>query len=488
MLLKFDINALKHKCKNNIMQTYLSPQGYSVCKAALNDDQLKQIKNDLTVTPFVPKDYAMANVKPFKLYQEGPTKIYMPRHYATNLLGQPTVNKIPEGEHRRNLIFKGSLREEQQEPVNAFMKSNSGGILNLTCASGKTVLAIYIMCQLKVKTMVIMHKDFLLQQWKERIAQFAPSASVGLIKAKTVDVEDKDIVVASLQSLSMKDYDAEIFKGFGLVVVDEAHHTSAEVFSRALRKVCFQRTLGLSATVQRKDGLSKVFMWYLGDILYSNVKRVQKDKVDIHLEYFNDDDPCYSGEEYMMGHKLNIAKMINKICEFSARINFVSNKICDILKKEPSRRIIVLSDRRLHLELIGKALSSKNISNGNYFGGMKPEELKESETKQVILGTFCMVSEGFDCKFLDTLVLASPKSDVIQSVGRILREEACARRHIPIVVDIIDSFSIFERQAEKRIKYYKKQKYTLIGQQKPNIVNEEVKLKSFSIQELEKID
>jgi superfamily II DNA or RNA helicase len=96
-----------------------------------------------------------------------------------------------------------------------------------------------------------------------------------------------------------------------------------------------------------------------------------------------------------------------------------------------------------------------------------------------------MVSEGFDCKSLDTLILASPKSDVIQSVGRILREEAKNRRHIPLVVDIIDQFSIFEKQAMKRIQYYKKQKYDILGLQEKKQNNKLEKLEGHCLVSLE---
>lgn len=339
-----------------------------------------------------------------------------------------------------------------------------------------TVMAIYLICELRVKSLVVVHKDFLLEQWKERIQQFAPDARLGLIKAKTVDVHDKDIVLASLQSLSMKDYEKSIFDGFGFAIVDECHHTSAEVFSKALKKICFKYTLGLSATIKRKDGLSKVFKWYLGDVIYSNVKKKTKDHVNVLTKYYYVPDPLYSKEEFMMGKKLNISKMINNICSYPPRVRLISQCIMDVLTKEPGRKIIVLSDRRSHLETIGADLARYDLDCGYYLGGMRQGDLKASEEKQILLGTFCMVSEGFDCKSLDTLVIASPKSDVIQSVGRILREEACKRRHTPLVVDIIDNFSIFERQGRKRLTYYKSQKYNIIGDCDPVKDNKLIRL------------
>jgi superfamily II DNA or RNA helicase len=151
------------------------------------------------------------------------------------------------------------------------------------------------------------------------------------------------------------------------------------------------------------------------------------------------------------------------VCEYAPRLEFVVKSVEELLAKEPSRKVIILSDRRQHLENLGASFKQLGRLCGNYFGGMKNEELKTSENAQIILGTFCMVSEGFDCKSLDTLVLASPKSDVVQSVGRILREEASKRHHTPTVIDIMDAFSIFERQSQKRLKYYKTQRYNMLG-------------------------
>lgn len=471
----------------------LSSQGYSVYKNEVCQDDLDTVKAELSVKPFLPQQFEeMSTVQPFKLFLEGPNKMYMPRFYGFKKFGEPDVIRLSEGTSI-SVPFKGSLRKEQSEPVAAFMKATehpyaNGGILNLTCASGKTVMAIYLICTLGRKAMVVVHKDFLLEQWRERIAQFAPSAKVGLIKAKVIDVNDKDIVLASLQSLSMKEYPKELFQDFGFVVVDEVHHTSAEVFSRALRKIAFKYTLGLSATIQRKDGLSKVFKWYLGPVLYSNVvtrgKKVH-DTVDIICKQYYTPDPAYSKEETMMRDKLNISRMINNICEYEPRMDVVVDSVEEILAAEPARKVIILSDRRQHLENIGKKLTNKGRTCGHYFGGMKNEELKQSEEAQIILGTFCMVSEGFDCKSLDTLVLASPKSDVVQSVGRILREEASKRRHVPTVIDIIDGFSIFERQSQKRLKFYKAQRYNIKGDIQVAKDNKLVKLDGPCFQDIE---
>lgn len=449
------------------MSKILSSRGYNVPKELLSDEQIKKIKEDLTVSPYIPEDFVQNRPTPFKLFQESSTRLYVPKYYGLRKFGKPDVNKLPQGNAiADDIVFNGSLREHQIEPVNNYLKSaldpsKMGGLINLYCGGGKTSIAIYLICKLKKKTLIICHKDFLIQQWVERIQQFAPKANVGLLKAKIIDVQDKDIVIASLQSLSMKTYDDDLLNDMGFVIVDECHHIGAEVFSQALKKVNFQYSLGLSATMTRKDGLTKVFKWYLGDIVYKAAKRA--DELDVQLCEFYDPNPAYSLE--LKGYKdtLLIPRMINNICDFQPRTDYMIKTLLTVLEKEPSRKVIILSDRRNHLECLHKHLTLCGIESAFYVGGMKQEDLKRSEEKQVILATYHIAAEGFDCPGLDTLILASPKSDVIQCVGRIQRTPQHMRKHTPLVIDIIDNFSVFSAQSKKRYKYYQSCKYNIRG-------------------------
>jgi superfamily II DNA or RNA helicase len=338
---------------------------------------------------------------------------------------------------------------------------NKRFVLGDMTVTHNTTLAIHLICALKKKTLIVCHKDFLLQQWKERIEQFTTGARIGLLKAKTIDVEDKDIVLASLQSLSMKDYDEGLFKSFGFFIADEAHHCPAEVFSKALKKVNFKYALGLSATLKRKDGLTKVLKWYIGDVVYKAEKRNDELQVEF-LEYYNPN-PCYSLEVKGYQNKLNVSKMINNICDFVPRVDFIVQMLCQVLKREPERKVIILSDRRNHLELLQISIAKEGYEAAFYVGGMKQADLKESEEKQIILATYHIAAEGFDCPGLDTLILASPKSDVVQCVGRIQRTPQHLRKHVPLVLDIVDNFSLFTRQAKKRYDYYQSCNYDITG-------------------------
>jgi superfamily II DNA or RNA helicase len=443
------------------MYKSLSSNGYSLKKLDLSTAELNDLQNELTVTPYTTPDYAV-KPQPFKVYQEGKTKIYLPKYFGLQKYGLPDIDKIDDGDDIE-LSFTGTLRKEQLAPIEEYMKAaknplKRGGILNLRPGFGKTTMAINILCTLKKKTLIIVHKEFLMEQWKERIEQFAQGARIGYIKGPKVDYKNKDIVIGMLQSLSMKEYDEEVFKGFGFVVIDECHHMAAEVFSKALRKVNFKYALGLSATVKRKDGLAKVFIWHIGDIVFKTKKNV--DNVLVLLKEY---DTSYCTEIRNNYNKLNVPLMVNKICEYMPRVLYIIDTLEEVLKSEPDRKVILLSDRRNHLQLFKKELDKRNITNGYVYGGLKPIIIEESQKQQVILATFAYCCEGYDCPGLNTMILASPKTELEQIIGRIQRDKPECRKYTPMVIDIIDNFSLFAQQAKKRQKYYKARKYEIIG-------------------------
>lgn len=470
----------------------INERGYSIVKDDYSPSVIKKIKADLTVKPFVNINYG-APSNPFPVYCESKRKLYLPRFYGIKTIGKTNNITIPKGKSI-DVIFSKKLRDKQLPIVDKFLKvseGDGGGIISVPCGYGKTVIALKIITELKVKTLVVVHKEFLLNQWKERIKEFIPGAEIGRIQGNVIKTQNKDIVIGMLQSLSMKDYPDGTFDEFGLVIYDECHHLGAEVFSKALLKTNFRYLLGLSATPTRGDGLTKVFEWYLGPIVYQIKKREEKNVNVKFIEYY-DDSLSYSKTVLNQMNKPNLPIMINNITQYEARNNLIINEIFNCLLDD--RKILVLSDRRNHLNILKQKLDeinsiiwyflylkkkdsrNKNVYDkilfyycrnrlftaGFYLGGMKQRDLEKTEKCNVILGTFSMASEGFDCKYpLNTIFLASPKSNVEQSVGRILRQEKDKIKKIPLVIDINDNFSLFPKQANKRIKFYTKNGYNI---------------------------
>jgi superfamily II DNA or RNA helicase len=442
------------------MTTKLSKNGYKIVKKEYDTKLIKEIKDELTVKPFnnFNKSQSNSDVGRFSVFLESPKKLYLPRFYGLKKIGNPTNNEMEEG-HNIKLKFKGELREEQKPIEEIYLKNaeeKGGGIISIRCGGGKTVLALHIISVLKKKTIVVVHKDFLMTQWRDRILEFLPEARIGKIQQDTVDIEDKDIVLSMVQSLSMKEYDDDTFNSFGLAVFDECHHLGAEVFSKSMGKVASKYMLGLSATPKRKDGLSKVFEWYMGDIVYLQKKK-NEDYAEVQLIECKFNDEKYNKEELNFRKEPCMPKMINNICEYFQRTEMIR----DITKKynRDGRCVLILSDRRGHLDLLYKMLNG--YSRGFYVGGMKPDELRESQEKEILLATYSMASEGMDIPKLNTVILASPKSDVEQSVGRVFRQKACDRKFHPLIVDIQDTFSFFKKQCEKRVIFYHKSNFTI---------------------------
>ena len=292
----------------------------------------------------------------------------------------------------------------------------------------------------------------------ERIEQFLPKARVGRIQGQIIDIEDKDIVIGMLQSLSMKEYPSSVFDSFGFTIIDEVHHISSQTFSNALFKIVTKYMLGLSATMNRKDGTTRVFKMFLGDVIFKGKRDEEHNVIVKAIEYHVDDDDFNHVITDFRGN-VSYSSMISKLCEYNRRSEFIIKVVVNLLNDNPKQQIIILAHNRNLIKYLHDAIHHRNIATvGYYVGGMKEAALKESENKQVIIATYSMASEGLDIKSLTTLIMATPKTDIQQSVGRILRE----KHGQPIVVDIIDSHEPFKNQWKKRRAFYMKEKYKIM--------------------------
>ena len=460
---------LKKKEIKEKKSDYISNRGYALIKENYTQSELTEIRRELTVKPFVNKQFS-AGSTPFSVFLESKKKLYIPRYFGLHKFGAPPKNKLSG--KAINLKFGSTLRSNQIPVAEKFLsvaRDIGGGIICVPCGFGKTVLGLFLLCELGMQTIIIVHKEFLMNQWLERINDFIPNAKVGKLQGNVIKVKGYDIVIAMLQSVSMRDYPEDTFDDCGFVIYDECHHLGAEIFSRSLIKVGCQYTLGLSATPDRADGLTKVFKWFLGDIVYQ-IKKREKEEVKVRLLKYYSPEDSYSKELLNFKGQIIMPKMINNICEFAPRNDILIEEIKNCFLE--GRKTLVLSDRRNHLKDIKSRLDALelNITSGFYLGGLKQKELKESEGKNIMLGTFSMASEGFDCKELDSIILASPKSNIEQAVGRILRKKKEDRVLVPLIIDIIDDFSIFSRQGEKRRKFYQKNDYTM---EKINVMDSE---------------
>jgi|694.fasta_scaffold02914_3 superfamily II DNA or RNA helicase len=327
-----------------------------------------------------------------------------------------------------------------------------------------TTVALALSAQLKVRTMIVVHKEFLANQWVEKIKEFCPGATIGRVQGDTFDIE-KDYVIAMIQTMcgramsstpGPREFDKKAFDSIGLLVVDEAHHIGAPAFSQFMFKICPKFTLGLTATPERKDGLTRLLYWFLGPEFFRIERTNQGTTQVITLRYT--DEAFKDAPPVTRFGKLNMAGMINVVAELEDRNVLIVKTVNEALGN--NRRVLVLSDRREHCFLLQNMIGSKAKL---YIGGMKEEDLAESAKSPVVVATFQLAHEGLDIPVLDTVILATPKSDIKQSIGRIMRETA-GKLNNPLIYDVADQWSVFFSMYAKRLRVYREGGFEIEGE------------------------
>jgi superfamily II DNA or RNA helicase len=438
----------------------LTIHGYKIAKKDVPN--LHHLKGLLNVKPYVPSVFVKPQyVQRYPVYFETEQDIYVPKHYGIETFG-PHMSSTRDVEMTdlKYWEFFGSLRPVQEEVVNSFLTPQPrDGILSLQTGGGKTVCALYIASRLQVPTIVLVHNTFLRDQWLDRIKAFLPKARIGSVQGDIIDISEKDIVVAMLQSVSMKEYSKNTFERFGLVIVDECHHIASEAFVQAIPKLTSKHMLGLSATPERKDRLMYVINWCLGPLLYkSDTSDKIDEKVKVEVYEFEPKDISYNDVIYNHAGVMFTSLMINKVVEYEPRNNFIVEILKD-LYEDKEREILVLSDRVDHTKVLFDLLPPEIQEVSCILGrNVKSAQRAEwCESKRILIATYSMCKEGFDVAKLNTLVIATPRPDVDQIVGRILRTEKSKRKIDPLIIDIVDP--AFRRQFQERVSLYNKRNY-----------------------------
>lgn len=448
----------------------LTLNGYRLSKSI--NPPLDELRKTLTVKPMVPKVFVSnPNAVPrYKVYGEAPDCLYLPKHFGITQFGMytSTTRDVPETPEE-HWVFNGQLRDIQRPVVDAFLNPEPhDGILSLHTGGGKTVCALYIASQLRLPTLVIVHNSFLRDQWEDRVKMFLPNARIGRIQGDLCEIEGKDVIIAMLQTLSMKSIPILTFRPLGLVIVDECHHIASEVFVQALPKVTSKYMLGLSATPSRKDGLMFVANWFLGPMLYTSDTGDKADRdVRVEVYEYKNDDPVFNEILYNAQGVMFTSLMINKLAECADRTKWLVDILVDVLEAEPHRQVLVLTDRVQHTkDLLAALPESLRASSAILSQDVKADKRAEfCASCTILIATYAMCKEGFDVPTLNTLLMATPRPDVDQIVGRILRVEKSARTTHPLILDIVDPQ--FRRQFQERNGLYKKRSYTVTAMTLP---------------------
>ncbi len=411
-----------------------------------------EIKKQLTVQPFNPGSPVVINYTMYKLTNK---YLYIPKYYPIE--GDIIENNV----YKCNINIKNEPREYQKSVIDTIYSEiikNESCIACLYTGWGKTFAGLYISHLLGLKTLIIVNKDSLLRQWEEQIIKFT-GIKPGIIQGVNKDTEP-DICIGMIQSISMKDYTSNMFDEFSFTIYDETHHYCSKVFSNVFYKIGSKYNLGLTATIKRADKLEHTLNWFLGQVAV-NIKLLI---IEPQINVYNFFEHPTNTIKFLHNGKINTPASITSIIENNDRDKFILDIIKDCYASD--RNILFLTDRKAHCDKFYKMLSEFSV--GIYYGGMKIDQLKKSNDCKIILATYQMASEGYDNPKLDTLILASPKGNVEQAVGRILRRK---NKNPALVIDIHDCISIFNNWNKKRLSFYKSNRFKI--ENKNDNINEE---------------
>jgi len=445
------------------MSKILSKEGYLLDKSKFSQEKIVQIRKELIVRPYQTFKVPNMPIITYPVYKEDDNYLCIPKFYGLKKFGKPDEDHEVEGEKvDYKFLYKPRKTEvlDQNEVIKDTIKKIDevgGGLICAGCGAGKTFMGLYIAHHYKVKTLVIVHKTFLLNQWVEKINEYTDGdCKVGIIQQKKVEVEGKDIVIGMLQSIAKEKYDDDIFMDFGMVIFDEAHHAPSKYFSKALPIINCKKSLALSATPKRSDRMEKVLYWYLGDICY---KAPPNKNAVVKVNLYNYDlNHTKFAECYMRTGDVNRPRTINRIVRLKKRNKFILELLFEVMKEE-GRQCLVLSDRIEHLEKLKEKIDEDgNYTCDYYIGGKSQKKLDEAANAQILLGSYGMASEGLDIPSLNTLILTTPRSKIEQSAGRIVRKIGKVQ---PLIVDIIDQLPCFVTQGVQRKRLYRKLEYNM---------------------------
>lgn len=405
----------------------------------LSDKQREKIHDDLIIkiesnkyNPFAPKK----EIYPYEIKNN---YISLPFSYSVTELDMK--RKLRESYPEMSVKFEGVLREEQKEirkeSISSLSKTGSV-VISLYTGGGKSITALALACHIKLKTLIIVNKVVLINQWENSIKQFCPSAKINKLLPKSKFDEEADFYI--INAVNMCNKEVGYFDSIGCVIVDEIHLIMAETLSKSLFYVFPRYMIGLSATPYRTDGLDPLLDFYFGS------NKIVRELRREHIVY-----KVKTGftpkVEMASNGKVNWGVVLDSQSNDKERNELIIN----IAKEFSDRNILIMSKRIEQAQYIFNRLEEEGESVTNLIG-KKQEFDKEA---RILVGTTAKTGTGFDHQKLDCLILASDLENYfIQVLGRVLRRPDVK----PIVFDLVDENRILEKHYKTR-----KEVYTEIG-------------------------
>lgn len=397
-------------------------------------DNLIQITRDLTFGDSSSFDRVHA-------YCVTPSKVYVPFNYAINVLG---IKGIKGVDSDSTLLFKTtfqsnySLHQEQKQArkeVIQHLNHQRTCILSLPVGCGKTAIAIHIATTIKMKTLIIVNKLVLVDQWVDSIKKFCgANARVCSVNTKTkLDPENYDIFVCNVLTVPKHEW-----KFIGFTVVDELHQVVCRSICKAMFHVQPIFLLGLSATPYRTDDLNDLIYKFFSDtMVFMQVERPH--------QIFVVQTGFTPVSKRLSNGKLDWNALIN-----SQSLDLNRNQlIIDIVLKHPNRNFLLIVKRIEQGNILSNLLTDKSIAHARVYG----KYAETSGEPKVMVASVNKAGTGFDAPHLNTLVLCSDiESYFIQVLGRIMRSSQNGTE--PWVFDLIDRHPVLIRHYDTRVQTY----------------------------------
>lgn len=423
-------------------------------------------------------------------HEESENFIILPRgcrNELTTLLNEHSIDfELQDCRNHGTSIdvnFYGQLSIEQELAVNN-LAGNSNGILSATTGFGKTVVAAALIAKRSINTLIIVHRNQLIEQWKDRLTKFLhleknQIGQIGGGKNKQTGIID----IATIQSLNYKGEIKDVVTQYGQIIVDECHHISAYSFEQVLKKADAKYIHGLTATPTRKDGLQPIMLMQLGAVRHKVSAKKQAETLPFEYLVI----PKYTKFKSALNNtKKDIQELYNELTQNEARNQLIFNDVLNTLNEGATP--LLLTERVEHayhlaskftgfvkniIVLTGKM--SKKEAKANL---KKLEELQDHE-ERLIIATGKYIGEGFDHAKLDTLFLTCPiswKGTIQQYVGRIHRLHS--QKTQVKVFDYIDQKEpMLQAMSEKRMKAYQSMGYKIMeGKSSVEFKAEQMKL------------
>jgi superfamily II DNA or RNA helicase len=359
----------------------------------------------------------------------------IPFSYGRNI-GTP----IPANYSSIDIKYIGTLRLEQRSIIiRAFqiLKTKNCLLLSTHVGFGKTILALYILSELRLKTVIVVNRIVLIQQWKDSIEKVLSGARICILDSKNaaVNTDNYDIFIINLVNVCK--ITSDVFN-IGVVIIDEVHTTLSEKMCSDLLYFTPKYLIGLSATPYRLDGTQKLF-----DLFFGNDATIFKPLLRAHVVYKINTDIKIKLVKVASTGRVNWDATIKQQADNSIRNQLIVN----IVKSFSSKTFLILCKRVSHIDALEKLFFAAEILTEAIHGSKTPS----SFNKRVLIGTVQKLGTGFDCPGINALLLACDiERYFIQALGRVFRDP----RIEPVIFDLVDENEILRRHYSMRRQVY----------------------------------